>query len=59
LPLSKIQREDIITEIIHQIGQGFADEIFRVFRNNYPEIELIPINCTTAVSNMIRHVCPT
>jgi hypothetical protein len=43
---------------VPEIGQGFADEIFRVFRNDHPEIELTPINCNTAAANMIRHVSP-
>jgi anti-sigma regulatory factor (Ser/Thr protein kinase) len=41
---------------ISTIGQGFADEIFRVFKNNHPDVELVPINCSEAVHQMIRHV---
>lgn len=41
---------------IENIGQGFADEIFRVFRNNHPDVELAPVNCSEAVRQMIRHV---
>jgi anti-sigma regulatory factor (Ser/Thr protein kinase) len=40
---------------IDTIGQGFADEIFRVFKNAHPDIELVPINCSEAVHQMIRH----
>ena len=36
------------------IGQAFADEIFRVFRNNHPEIDLYPIHATTDVQDVIR-----
>jgi anti-sigma regulatory factor (Ser/Thr protein kinase)/predicted transcriptional regulator len=57
--VEKFQSVTLDFDGVPEIGQGFADEIFRVFHNNHPEIELIPINCTTAVSNMIRHVCPS
>ncbi len=40
-------------EGVNQIGQAFADEIFRVFQNQYPEIKLVPINTTMAIDNMI------
>jgi anti-sigma regulatory factor (Ser/Thr protein kinase) len=38
------------------IGQGFADEIFRVFAQAHPAIRLIPINCTETVERMIALV---
>ena len=38
------------------IGQSFADEIFRVFQNEHPEIMLIPVNMHPDVERMIRHV---
>ena len=38
------------------LGQGFADEIFRVFKNKYPDIELIPNNANESVLRMIKHV---
>ena len=36
------------------IGQAFADEIFRVFSNAHPEINLYPINMNEQVENMIQ-----
>lgn len=39
---------------VEQIGQAFADEIFRVFANEYPEIELIAMHAVPAVQQMIR-----
>jgi anti-sigma regulatory factor (Ser/Thr protein kinase) len=36
------------------IGQSFADEIFRVFRNNHPGIELIPTHANTDVQEVIN-----
>jgi hypothetical protein len=38
------------------IGQGFADEIFRVFAQAHPATRLIPVNCTDTVEKMIAHV---
>lgn len=38
------------------MGQGFADEVFRVFQNKYPEIELIPIHANPTVLGMVKHV---
>ncbi len=38
------------------IGQAFADEIFRVYKNNYPEVRIIPFNCNPEVELMIKRV---
>lgn len=35
------------------VGQAFADEIFRVFRNNHPAIQLEAINMTESVKFMV------
>lgn len=36
------------------IGQGFADEIFRVWAHAHPEVRLIPENMNAAVAFMVR-----
>lgn len=36
------------------IGQGFADEIFRVFQNQHPEITLEPVNMAESVRFMVE-----
>lgn len=41
---------------IDSIGQAFADEIFRVFRQEHPEIHLISVRTSLAVKEMIAHV---
>ncbi len=41
------------------IGQPFADEIFRVFKNRHPGTDLIRINASPAVERMISHVKAT
>lgn len=35
------------------IGQGFADEVFRVFANAHPEVELSAVNAEPDVRAMI------
>ena len=39
---------------VASIGQAFADEVFRVFANAHPDIELIPRHATSDVQQMIR-----
>ncbi len=39
---------------VKNIGQGFSDEIFRVFANKHPEIELKPINTSNDVKFMVE-----
>lgn len=41
---------------VTEIGQAFADEIFRVFRNAHPGVHLEPINCSPAVQRMIAYI---
>lgn len=41
---------------VDEIGQGFADEIFRIFPQNHPEIPLIAIHTTPAIDRMIAYV---
>ncbi|MBA4416997.1 MAG: ArsR family transcriptional regulator [Syntrophus sp. (in: bacteria)] len=40
---------------IEIIGQAFADEVFRVFANQHPHIELIPINASDIVMKTINN----
>jgi anti-sigma regulatory factor (Ser/Thr protein kinase) len=37
---------------VQEIGQAFADELFRVYKNSHPEVELIPENMTDQVKGM-------
>lgn len=39
---------------VDSVGQAFADEVFRVFPNMHPDIDLTAINATTAVEQMIN-----
>ena len=40
-------------EGVDMIGQAFADEIFRVFQNTHPTIDIRPINTNEQVEKMI------
>jgi anti-sigma regulatory factor (Ser/Thr protein kinase) len=39
---------------VNAIGQAFADEIFRVFAQAHPEVELAPVHAVPDVQQMIR-----
>ena len=39
---------------VESIGQAFADEIFRVFSNQHPEVQLTAIDANEAVQQMIN-----
>ena len=39
---------------IKRIGQAFADEIFRVYKNTHPQVEIIDIGATEHVQQMIN-----
>ena len=41
---------------INEIGQAFADEVFRVFKSNNPDVRLVEANVVADVANMIQHV---
>ena len=39
---------------IDEIGQAFADEIFRVYSNEHPEVRIVPANAGPEVKKRIR-----
>lgn len=41
---------------VESIGQGFADEMFRVFQNSHPQITIETRNANSFVERMIKHV---
>jgi len=43
-------------DTVDSIGQAFADEIFRVFASQNPNVHLIPVNANEQVQKMIAHV---
>lgn len=54
--LSRIERFRVVMldfEGVDAVGQAFADEVFRVFPAQHPEVTLIEINAGSAVKRMI------
>ncbi len=41
---------------VETIGQAFADEIFRVFANAHPELNLIPVHTNTSVKRVVESI---
>ncbi len=41
---------------IEEIGQAFSDEVFRVFKNSHPDVELVSINTSDNVNKMINRI---
>jgi predicted nucleotidyltransferase len=52
----RFKRVELDFSGISEIGQAFADELFRVFPAAHPEIRITPINTVPAVAQMIRRV---
>ena len=55
--LSRFERfGEIILDFkgVSTIGQAFADEIFRVFRQDHPDINIYPINISSQIKRMIN-----
>lgn len=46
-------------EGVEQIGQGFADELFRVFVRAHPNVEIVPARANPQVNSMIRRAQST
>ena len=41
---------------VEEVGQAFADEIFRVFRNAHPDIKIVAVRAEPDVQNTIDRV---
>lgn len=57
--LVRIERFKIVLfdfKDVESIGQAFADEVFRVFARQHPNMQILPINANYAVLQMIRRV---
>ena len=44
---------------VQQLGHGFADELFRVFARERPQIELLPVGMAPQVAAMVEAVRQT
>jgi hypothetical protein len=54
--LDKFSEIELDMRDVISVGQGFADEVFRVFTSKHPEILIRSINAGKAVDAMIQHV---
>lgn len=54
--LNKFKKIIFDFDKVPMVGQAFADEIFRVFHNQYPEIKLEAINMNEGVKFMVDRV---
>ena len=50
----RFKRVELDFSGIEEIGQAFADEMFRVFATAHPGIRITPINTSPVVAQMIR-----
>jgi DNA-binding Lrp family transcriptional regulator len=54
--LSGLEKFRVVTldfDRVPAVGQGFADEIFRVFHSSFPKVKIIPINMNEEVAFMV------
>jgi anti-sigma regulatory factor (Ser/Thr protein kinase) len=56
LRLAQFRRAELDFEGISDIGHGFADELFRVFRRAHPALDLVPVGMTPRVAAMVESV---
>jgi hypothetical protein len=54
--LPEFRRAEIDFEGIREIGHGFADELFRVFRREHPALDLVPVGMNPRVAAMVASV---
>lgn len=56
LNLDKFREVEVDLRDVVQVGQGFADEVFRVFTTQHPETTVWAVNASPSVAALIRHV---
>jgi len=39
---------------VELVGQGFADEVFRAWARQHPEVALIPVDMSAAIAFMVE-----
>ena len=53
LRLQRFRRVELDFDGLAEVGHGFADELLRVFRHAHPEVELVPVNMSARVAEMV------
>ncbi len=51
--LEEFDRATLDFSGVEMVGQGFADELFRVWVRDHPDVELTPVNMSPAVEKMV------
>jgi len=54
--LERFAEVELDFDKVESVGQGFADEVFRVWAKQHPEVRLIPTNMNDGVALMIGRV---
>jgi len=54
--LDRFRQVELDFRDVGAVGQGFADEVFRVFHRDHPDVEIHAINSNPAVQAMILHI---
>jgi anti-sigma regulatory factor (Ser/Thr protein kinase) len=54
--LAQFRRAEIDFAGITDVSHGFADEMFRVFSREHPEVELVPVGMSSDVAAMVQSV---
>ncbi len=57
--LDSFQEAVLDFENVDIMGQGFADELFRVYHNEHPEVKLTPVNMNEFVNMVYHHAVNT
>lgn len=52
--LDRFREVELDFEGVQGVGQGFADEVFRVWANDHPEVRLVPTRMNRAVEFMVE-----
>ena len=56
--LERFRRAEIDFTGIAEVGHGFADELFRVYQNAHPELQLVPLHMSPPVRELVGSVWP-
>jgi anti-sigma regulatory factor (Ser/Thr protein kinase) len=53
--LHKFSEVELDMVNVRNVGQGFTDEVFRVFASEYPDVRIRTVNASKNIAAMIRH----
>ncbi|MED5620479.1 STAS-like domain-containing protein [Ideonella sp. BN130291] len=54
--LQQFRRAEVDFDGVHDIGHGFADELFRVFAQSHPGVQIVPTNMSGRVAALVNAV---